>query len=220
MHCIQELRYCMCCGCLYPVTQWKSSASILQGIKTVNRTGKEKVQITFQTVLTVLPREHASVRGKRLRYFPCFIFFSNSSSITLAHKRLGIWKRFYHRSTPYSIWVGFLCAFESTARYIVGRWDFLAPSYYVITAQINNFKVKTSSIYCWCTIMLSILILHACSENQSNCQMLGNDVWRVIHGDFVTVLTAPFFCTFTPSLYWLFILCNFHTFMQAAASQA
>ena len=60
---------------MYTVIQWKRSASVLQDLKAVKRTGEEKVQTTYQTVLTVVPREHTPARGKRPRHFAGFVFF-------------------------------------------------------------------------------------------------------------------------------------------------
>ena len=77
-------------GWLYPVIQRKSSASVVQGLKPANRTGKEKVQTTHQTALTVLPRECATVHGKHPRCFTFLYFSSNSTSSSslgaLAHE--------------------------------------------------------------------------------------------------------------------------------------
>ena len=71
-------------GCLYPVIQRKSSTSVLQDFKVAKRTGKEKVQTTYQGVLTVLLREHAPAHGKCSRHFPPFVIlfflFSHCSS--------------------------------------------------------------------------------------------------------------------------------------------
>ena len=67
-------------NCLYPVIQRKSSASVVQGLKPANRTGKEKVQTTHQTALTVLPCECATMHGKHPRYFHLSSFSSNSTS--------------------------------------------------------------------------------------------------------------------------------------------
>ena len=55
--------------------QWESSASVLQGLKAVTKTGEEKVLTTYQTTLTVLPRELMQARGKRPRHLPPFVFF-------------------------------------------------------------------------------------------------------------------------------------------------
>ena len=55
---------------------------------------------------------------------------SNSSStpVALAHEQWGIWKRFYHSIMRHLMGCISLCTWE--CRKVVGRWNFLAPSYF------------------------------------------------------------------------------------------
>ena len=75
-------------GCLYPVIQHISSASILQGLKAANRTGEEKVQTTCQTALTILPREHAQERYKCPRHFAGSISMGLTSAMSTSRVSL------------------------------------------------------------------------------------------------------------------------------------
>ena len=51
------------CPSLYTVILWKTSASVLQGLKLANGSGEEKVQTTHQTALSVLLHECETARG-------------------------------------------------------------------------------------------------------------------------------------------------------------
>ena len=66
-------------GCLHPVIQRKHSTNVLQGLKPLNGTGKEKVQTAHQTVLTILLHECVTVHQNYPRHF-LFLSFSSTSS--------------------------------------------------------------------------------------------------------------------------------------------
>ena len=116
-------------GSLYPVIQWNSSASVLQGLKAATRNGEEKVLTTYQTALTVLPCHHAPARGNVQDIFRVSPFSSNSSSssfpVALAHQQWGIWKRCYHSITEHLMGCIPLCIWE--CREVVDRWHFFGP---------------------------------------------------------------------------------------------
>ena len=62
-------------GCLYTVIHWKYSTGVRQRNEPANRTREVKVQTIRQAVLNILPREHATARGKHPRHFSHFVFF-------------------------------------------------------------------------------------------------------------------------------------------------